>query len=307
MEVGFLVWVVWRKIDLKGKQKKIKFQYFEVCTLKEGNPKEELYDLLIWIEKMVELDYEKRKKEIGGIEGRLEDIRVINDEIYALNFMRLDVVSDSYKVKTNKKAEHIDLADDEYIGKNTVVLYDPGLHILMVQCNRGSYNVPAMESYINVTNDEISYIRPVKHDLNIDQCLNEKVLKLDVRFSDIRQFRPQKSDAFEKVIESCNDWECVTAHLELGLGYTKIESMNNDTIYCALEDIKANTENVSSAKIILDDDKKATVYDLLDNFEDDYITFTVPERGELGFEFMSDKMYEVYTGGARARIVSHRE
>lgn len=118
----------------------IRFQYYQLCTFDGDSYTEDLYDLIGWIEKVTNLSLKERKREISGIEGRLEIVEpVINDTMYALNFMRLDVLSNTYIVKPDKRAKRVDLEENEYIGKNTVAIYDPKYSVLMLQCNRGSY------------------------------------------------------------------------------------------------------------------------------------------------------------------------
>ena len=83
---------------------------------------------------MGSLELPDRYKEVNGISGRLEEITQIEGtNIYALNFMRMDDVSTSYKLTKNTPAEHVDIEVGEYIAKNTVCLYDPENGIMMIQ------------------------------------------------------------------------------------------------------------------------------------------------------------------------------
>lgn len=275
---------------MSSKKKNIKFQYYEVCRI--GEDKQEiLFDLLEWLDRITEIDIQKRKKTIKNITGRFEGARESAHHYYSMNFMRLDDSSNTYKVKEKEQAEHIDLEDDEYIGKNTVVLYDPDTHILMVQINRGGYGVSGIESYINAFNDtNPCYLRPIIHTFDIAQCLRKNVAKLDVRFANTSGFKSKKSIDFEGIIRACNNMKAVTAHIEIGLGRSKIETLNQQTIYDAAEDIRANKDHISSARIKIDDDKKSTIFDMFENIEHDFITFTIPHRKELGFEYISDQM-----------------
>lgn len=288
----------------------IRFQYYQLCTFDGDSYTEDLYDLIGWIEKVTNLSLKERKREISGIEGRLEIVEpVLNDTMYALNFMRLDVLSNTYIVKPDKRAKHVDLEENEYIGKNTVAIYDPKYSVLMLQCNRGSYGVSGIESYINSFNDsdELCYIRPISYELP-EKVLNDApALKLDVRFANTRQVNVKNSRLFAKIIDACNQMECYTAHFEFGLGHNKGEELKKDTIVEAVRVVKdpANKDAVSAARLTLSDDQKSNVFDLIDNINDDKIDFTVPARGELGFKTMKDSMIEKYDEkGSRAKIYS---
>lgn len=292
------------------KRVSIRFQYYQLCTFDGDSYTEDLYDLIGWIEKVTNLSLKERKREISGIEGRLETVKpVLNDTMYALNFMRLDVLSNTYIVKPDKRAKHVDLEENEYIGKNTVAIYDPKYSVLMLQCNRGSYGVSGIESYINSFNDsdELCYIRPISYELP-EKVLNDApALKLDVRFANTRQVKVKNSRLFTKIIDACNQMECYTAHFEFGLGHNKGEELKKDTIVEAVRVVKdpANKDAVSAARLTLSDDQKSNVFDLIDNIYDDKIDFTVPARGELGFKTMTKSMIEKYDEkGSRAKIYS---
>ncbi len=288
----------------------IEFQYFEVCCLNDKTKTEFKYDFQKWLNKILdEADaLDSRIKEIGGIKGRLEKIdMVLNDEFYVLNFMRMEEISNTYIVRENERAQHIDLEDDEYIGRSTVVLYDPRVNVAMIQRNRGGYGVSAIESYVNSFNssDDLCYFRPINDEFK-DSGRDGAFLKLDVRFANIRNFKAYKSKAFEKVIDACNDLECLTAHLEIGLGRAKGEELNAETIQEAILDIRdpRNRENISTAKIKYTDDQKAEIFDLFDNLVHDIIYFTVPSRGELAFTDMAERMAKQYDEQSRAKILN---
>lgn len=282
----------------------VKYQFYEVCCMDGDAETENLYDLSSWANRLRNVSLVDRLKTTNGIKGRLEDVSMVRmDQFEAYNFMRLDELSNTYKVKVGDVAEHIDLEDDEYIGKNTVVLYDPRFHVAMVQCNRGSYGVGGIVSYINSFNNDLCYFRPVLNEY-IEELYGENVTKLDIRFANTRQFIPRNSRQLERIIESCNEMEALTAHIEIGLGYTRGRNLNRETISDAVTDIRSrhNKGCIKSAKIVVNDDTRSAVFDLFDNIDYENIYYTVPPRGELAFGFMADTMAERYDNVSRARI-----
>ena len=297
---------------MDGKRVSIKYQYYQLCTITGDEATEHLFDLESWIEKVYDLSLEERIKEISDISGRLEDIALVhNEEFYVLNFMRLDVVSNTYILAADTRARDVDLGENEYIGKNTVVLYDPRYNVAMVQCNRGSYGVAALQSYINSYSDgeNLCYFRPIDFDYGTVSTKNVQFLKLDVRFANTRNLMCQDSAAFERILKLCNQVGCRTAHLEFGLGYNygRQDELEADTIQGIIKEIR-NGENrglVSSAKVTISDDQKSEVFDLLQNILNDKINYTVPPRGELSFSTLSERMADKYSeGGTRARVAN---
>lgn len=297
---------------MNGKRVTIKYQYYQICTIVGTEQTEYAYDLREWIEYVYNISLEDRIKETNDISGRLEAVALVhNKEFYVLNFMRLDVVSNTYVLAPETKARHIDLQENEYIGKNTVVLYDPRYNVAMVQCNRGSYGIMGLQSYINsfIDDGRLCYFRPIDYDYDNMMSKNKQFLKLDVRFANTRKVVSKDSRAFERIIDLCNQIECRTAHLEFGLGYNyrKKEELEPETIQGIIKEIrdKDNIGLISSAHITLTDDQKSEVFDLFQNILSDKITYTVPPRGELSFSELSTRMADKYAeGGMWARIAN---
>lgn len=291
-----------------AKRVAIEFQYFEVCCLDDVTKTEFRYDLQRWIKMMIARSLDARVQDVNNIKGRLENIDLVaSDEFYILNFMRMDEISNTYIVKEAERAQHIDLEDDEYIGRSTVVLYDPRLNVVMVQRNRGGYGIAAIESYINSFNEptNLCYLRPISNEFEY-AGQNGAFLKLDVRFANIKEFKAYNSRAFEHVIDACNDFQGVTAHIEIGLGYSRGEELNADTIQEAITDIRdpRNRDSISTARVKFTDDQKSEIFDLFDNLVHDVLYFTVPSRGELKHNDMAERMAKQYDERSRAKVLS---
>lgn len=292
-----------------AKYAKIKFQYFEVCCFGEDG-KEELYDLKLWIEKINQQSFEERAINVRGIKCRLEDFAKKKiTGFYGMRFMRLDELSNTYKIKEKSPAKHIDLDDDEYIGRSTVALYDPNLHVLMVQISRNGVSVGSIETYINLTmgadedGEKICYLRPILNPLDTKGLEKRNIMKFDVRFSNIMGYKASENPNMEKLIAVFREMYGVTAHIEVGLGRTKTTSMDSETVSGMIKDIQNNREHISSAKIKLSDDQKSNIYDLFDNILHNYIDFRIESRKEIEFLTMLDRMIEKYREGTRHFIM----
>lgn len=292
------------------KKVSIKYQYYQLCTFDGNEYTESLYDLIEWLGRVSKLPLVDKVHEVSGIEGRLENAKpVLHDTLYALNFMRLDTLSNTYILEKGSEARHVNLEEDEYIGKNTVVLYDPKYSVAMVQCNRGSYGVSGLQNYINSFNDgmELCYFRPIANEMTNQYLMAGHALKIDIRFANTRQFKPGKSRFFNKVIDACNQLECYTAHVECGLGYNRGNELEKETIVEIVNEVRnpINREAISTARITLSDDQKSSVFDLFENIYADKIDFIIPERGELSFNHMISQMVNKYDEkGSKAKIYS---
>ncbi|MGN0414170.1 MAG: DUF6731 family protein [Agathobacter sp.] len=289
---------------------KITCKYYQVREFRDNDITENTYDLIPWLNRLNSMSLENKYKDVNGISGRLEDIvRIGETNIYALNFMRMDDVSTTYKVKKNCPAEHVDIDVEvgEYIAKNTVCLYDSENQIMMIQGNRGGYADSSIESYINdFFETKVCEMTPITE--NIDFLgENTEYMKLDVRLANIREFRPQNGSIFERIIYGMNQIEGVNAHVEISLGRNKTSRLNRDQMHSVISDLRNNRECVSSAKVKLQDDQITGLYDLFDNLCKDEITITInaEDKGCIKFEKLSKKMNDVYSfNGAKNRVLN---
>lgn len=283
-----------------GKRKTIKFTYYEVVSMVDDE--EVLYDLKYWLYKITDISIEDRKKLVNGVQGRLEDVKIIEENFYALNFMRLDEASDAYKVKDNDKAKHIDLEDDEYLGRNTVALYIPEKHIILIQNNRGSYSANAIQNYINATNDgDVCYFRPMIDNFDINRCKKGRIKRIIATCSAVSQFAPENSKNFERLITSCKEWGGYTFHIDIGIGYGKNKTLNNQSVYEDMNVLLQNKGCLSTAKVELSDEEASGVFDLFDNLHIGKFDVTVPDRGEIDFLHLANNMYAIYKNEIKGR------
>ena len=134
-----------------GKKVKITCEYYFVKNYTNAGKEEGLYDLRHWFANIVEKSMAELTKAVGDEKGRLEGRDKIDDRFYALNFIRMQAYSSAYIVKENEKASHVDINvdEDEYIGNNTVALYDSKKGIIMIMKNRSGFSAFTIQSYIN--------------------------------------------------------------------------------------------------------------------------------------------------------------
>lgn len=290
------------------KKVKINCKYYLVQSVSRGGNEIKLYNLLEWIDEINKKSYEERKKGIKDVVGRVESLKHRDkSKIYALNFMRLDEYSSSFKVKDDRPAEHINIEIDngEYIGKNTVCLYDSEHGIIMLQTNRGGYTEKAVERYINsFFEDNVCELTPIIKEIDILNT-GEAYRKLDIRLANINSFQATKDSWFEAVIEGMNEVEGINVHLEVSCGNAKNHTLHLSRVRTLLRDIFQNRECVSSANVTLADEKIEGIYSLFDNICNDTIEYEIGDNGGISFERIFDGMYKRYiTFGARETVIN---
>lgn len=277
---------------------KIKCKYYQLRAVVNGEITDQMYDLTKWINDIEDIPLASRKRTVNNITGRLEEQALFGDaECYMFNFMRMDGYSTVYKVRENHPAEHVDInvEQNEYIAKNTVVLYDANNGIFMIQSNRGSYAEKSIQSYINSFFDEQKCcLLPIFDNINFMGSETE-YMRLDVGLANIREFEATKNSSFEYLIDGINKVEGASAHIEIGIGYDQKRRLNSDEMRIAIADLVNNRGCVTSAKVRLSDDQKSGVYDIFDNLCSDEIICAINDRtGEITFDTLAQRMYDKY-------------
>lgn len=277
---------------------KIICKYYQLREFKDNDITQNTYSLIPWLNHISSLSLQNRFKNNNNIEGRLEEIAKIgSSDIYALNFMRADNVSTTYKVKKDMPAEHIDIEVGEYIAKNTVCIYDPTYNVIMIQSNRGGYADASIENYINsFMNTKQCVLLPIKERIDITNTKTE-YMKIDVRFANIREYQPTSGSCFEEILSGMNKTEGTTAHIEISLGNNRKSRLNKSEISKTIADLHQNIGCISSAKIKFSDDQVSGLYDLFDNLCKDEVTVNISDtdKGCIKFENLANKMFAKYT------------
>lgn len=288
-----------------AKKVKINCKYYQVREMVDDEITDNIYDLQTWIAEIASMDLGDRNRDLDNIKGRLEEVtRFKYGNVYAMNFMRFDDISTSYKLSEFDAAEHIDLEENEYIAKNTVCLYDADKGLIMIQTNRGSYAFKSIQTYINsfLKTENKCAIIPIKENVDMLNGTAE-YMKLDLRLSNLSDIKPDKGSSFERILEGVNELEGVNAHIEISLGQEKNRALHRNNVIRLIGELINNRGCVSSAKVKLFDDQISGVYDLFDNLCHDYVDCEVDQTGGITFSYLAEKMQIKYSEGkVKARI-----
>lgn len=77
----------------------------------------------------------------------------------------MESYSSTYTVTEDEAAKHVDISvnDGEYIGKNTVAIYDANKSVLMLMSNQGGFSPNTVTYYINSFYDKpVCVLEPIK-------------------------------------------------------------------------------------------------------------------------------------------------
>lgn len=149
----------WGRGKTMAKAKKVGFNFFKPCTtVRDG---ERVIINLKPIFDVIREKYEEEKRkeeenrsewkyvyEYKGEPARLSDITLDSSTgYYHLIFERLDYVLPNYTT-LHGESKALELEDDEFIGREVSILYDPENHIMMIQRNKDSLGPSAIGMFI---------------------------------------------------------------------------------------------------------------------------------------------------------------
>lgn len=304
-----------------AKLKKVGFNFFRpVITLEDNNTK--YYNLAPFLEK-IRLKYVEAKNDIeedinenkykvvysyNGEPARLADISVdIDTQYYHLVFERLDYQVPN-RTTLHGDSEALDLGDDEYIGIDVSVLYDPQNHVLMIQRNRSSLGPLGIEAFIrtillNNTGNEEDFNLAIVADLSAKKRAFKQTAyrKIQMKVSGAKA-----AGIVEKLTNNKNvDVDSVEVIFNSKIG--KNESLDEDFSKEILKEY-VDDKDVETLKIRAKEQEDGVVepIDLIDHKLQTYTTFNFREKRQLlpisVFREMTKK-YNTENGGYKNKII----
>lgn len=190
-------------------------RYFRVKIYTEEGLEGERYNLLKWLNKIADMTLAERSKQIGQTKGRLDEITQ-RDSFYALNFIRMESYSSTYIVTGEESAKHVDIsiADDEYIGKNTVAIYDSDRDIIMLMGNQGGFSAHTITSYINSFFEKpLCVLEPIKINKDFLNPRN-RYGKIKINISSVNAYTPKKGGPYEEALNCARNMGAATMAFE---------------------------------------------------------------------------------------------
>lgn len=278
----------------------IKFQYYRIFSQKINNgnfANLELFDFEKWLIFLKEEELLQKTINFYETKARIEKITYdAKTELSGIRLMRLTDTNIPYKVKNDCEAEAIHLDDDEYIGKDIMLLFDRKSNILMIQSNQFSLNISKICEFIKFTfnlMDTNIIIEPILD--NASERLKMGVYrKFDISFANILSLSEARlgRTSLNELIHPLRDIGGVTAKISISLGHSKLETLNRETMKNLFREIRDNEKYIRSAKVKVraDDEREAEVIDLFDNIANDYIEFSLQSREVLSYEVAFSKM-----------------
>lgn len=176
-------------------QKRVKIEYYKVYCSEdkgEGFQKDKAFDLLLWINKVKDLELNQRAREYYGEKARLDSVKYDEDnDVWILSFSRLRETNIPNIAKDDRESEPIELEDDEYIGETAYAIYDDKNKVLVLQRNMHSLGPTGIEQYINLlwnNSSQMILLRPISV-TDTEKIVKDaaEIRKLHIKFADMKK------------------------------------------------------------------------------------------------------------------------
>lgn len=262
--------------------KTVRFDYFRVLSRSfnpERNVVEErpcdLTDVFTYLKTVPVIE---RVYDVGSDEARLQDIKFNNDK-WELHFIRIR--KNGFPIVTHDDGTYTyldNLEDEEGLGEEVSVIYDPKNFVLMIRRNIHSLAPTAISSYLTSVINRIGYsiiFQPLIHPKSKELLQKEHLIRgAEISISDLKNSRSAKKSLGQivKGIEDLN--ESVSIYLKIGIQPKGSKKTSRLPIYEELQGLIEDPA-IESLKVRkkADEDAKVEYIDLIKHRLIDYHTF----------------------------------
>lgn len=284
-------------------ERNVKFQYFGVVRQKKiknewkGKGKLDIYE---WLDKVETNSLLQSVIELPDTKAQIEKMQFYeNEQVWVFRFLKLREDNIPSIAKANEDAEGIPLGDDEYIGEDLYMLYDPNNGIGMVQVNRFSLGLKRLEILLTqiwgVEGERIK-LRAVAEEFDLNRVRGRrKYRSLEVDFANLGSQLEEEHNSLAKIQNSFRSFFGVAGHVRISIGRTKKDTLNIDEVNQFVNDAMQDTSVVGLKLRIKDDDNRPVeLIDLFDNICNCVIGFNIQKKTVLEFNYAARMMIQYY-------------
>lgn len=281
-----------------ARQINITCRYYRVMSLDEPEEKaRKAYDLRNWFKIINAIGVAERIKQIGtDVRGRIEEIKYVRDQFYALNFVRMDLYSAAYTLTEKDNAKHVDISvgDGEYIGKNSVAIYDEKNCVLMLMVSQGGFSPHTVNDYINSFFDKpVCYLEPFDENKDFAKPTN-KYKQIEIKISKTNEYFPHQNPLYENVIKAARNAGANTFSFQISVGKKKREYLDADVVKTIISDALHNMGAISIARVKMEDEEGTALYNLFDDVKHCVLTLAADIKGEISPDAIAEEMIRQY-------------
>lgn len=291
---------------MKQYKRNIKCEYFEVVCrniLDNPNQSDRLFDLSLFIEKADGLSFEDRKLSYYQEYARLDFIEYDRqNDLWFLSFVRLRENNIPNIATETQVSKPIELANDEYIGEDTYILYDETLHIIMLQRNGHGLSPTGIEDYLNrvwKSNTEMIYLRAIcPVELQSKLYASNQYRKINISLANMKENSKMINlcnKTLGRLIDALSGFNGNRASFEVSIGMAKNDELDKNEVREVIKDVYSNSSMISGASITLrDTEGNVDIIDLFDKKLQDTLIIYLDKKESVSSNEMMRVMIDQY-------------
>ncbi|MFA2812040.1 DUF6731 family protein [Bacillus mycoides] len=267
--------------------RKIKFDYFKVYAQVFNQQKnimeEKPCDLTNLFTAIQKKPAKRRVYKVSGDMARIQEVNLNGDQKWEMHLIRIR--KNNFPVKTHDDGTYtfIDLSDQEGLGEEVSVLYDPDTCVIMIRRNFNSLSPSSLSNYFNeICNSPgmTIFFKPLVYPDSLDKIGEDDLIRgLDISIANIKHASDDTKKALGSItreVSSIN--ESVSINLSVSLTKKGSSKMSRLPLYGTLKKlIKDPVVTKVEVRKKTDEDSLVEKFDLISNKMSEYITFTEEE------------------------------
>lgn len=303
------------QIEYKKMIKAVRFDYYQIYlkVLDGDHFVEHLLDINSLLEFAQGISPANRMCFINGSdEVRLQDLNLTclsGDQIniWELQVIRLRAGILSGIAKDTGEFGDIELEEDEGLGEDIAIIFDPCLYLLAVQRNRNSITPTGFAEYIQTFFEEYLpdkskvFLKPIPnkrlfHKYNSDRLYRK--LTFDFTKINLNQIdEQQRSSALIELSKVQRQFPGIHFKIEMSVGRSakKTDSMNREEIEKMIDNLRTqDSNNTLRVAYKEDEDCKVEYFDLIEEREYDVETFEYTRKEPIRHNEIKSALKNIY-------------
>ena len=288
----------------------IRFDYFETKEIPfDKNGKSKNFNLIQWISTLPTGNLDDRNIRIGDV-VRCDNASCekSNGNNFAyLHFTKLRETNAPAIAKlSDAKLNDLELDDDEFVAEDLSILFDELRYVAMIQKNRYSLSLKAIEDYINYfwskAGNKDTYIKflPILYKSQYKKVSHAKqISKIFFRTADLINNEGEGINPFTgkigSLVGSMKQYEGYNISVQISVGKHTGKTLDVDKVKKLVTEIKDNDQDIAKANIkYIDEDGLPEFTELIKGKISSFLVFSLPKKVSLHPDSVKTSMLAEY-------------
>lgn len=280
--------------------KKHSYKYYSIVKrYYDENKNDEMYNFEEWLKTKKDSIDKNMILKREHIRYKIEKAEFVEERFYIIKLFKVRLEQEISKIVENNPVETIKLADDEYVGLPTMLLYDTKLNRCMVKSNRLSLTE---RDYLKILSETLGdeagvALVPFMDEKFADKLKNGEIEKIELTMfglNNVDKKKLNKKSSLFKSAKNAVDMGANNLKLELGKGRAKGKFLNKKDALEMLKDMSSMKNNISRAKVVISNGNETEIFEYFNAILKSEIIFKIDPRGSVQYSNEKIEMMNEY-------------